>query len=244
MSIGTEDFSYGVISAQKMLATVPAGTDNVTVGIPPNAETLVVTYPEPAVNYYPRCHGTTTGYPYPGVSTPAGGIASPYQTWFFDVSSALDSEVNIVFSQAPGIKWYVYADAQAHVLLDGTGAYDSIGVQYQAPVPPSGTGIGPSFNELKLASGNFTASGAIIPAPGGGLRLRIFALQIQGNNAGSLMSVNNGNGGLGLAVCLGTNSVNLPIPLSGYALTANTPLWANVPAYGAYVSAYYTLEYT
>lgn len=242
IAIDTPDYQRGLVSAQKLLATVPAGTDHVTVGVPPNAETLIVTASNVGTNPTVYVEGTGTLYKFPGKLAIQQPFITSAPTWFFDVSQSVDSSVLVQFSAAPGEQWYVYADSAAHLVVDSSKRVDGFGQQYVIPSLPSVlSGDHPTI-ELSLASGDLTGSGTMIAAPGASQRLRIFALALAGHNAAGEVLVENGPGGTTLLPLLGIGPAILPVPLTGYPLSVNTALYMTVPAYGALWSAYYTTE--
>ena len=238
----TPDNQRGLFNPQALLAEVSTGAANITVGVPTNAETIWVSATGFPSTPTAKCQGVQTGIEYVGVRVPSQGNITANPFWVFDVSSAVDQDVTITFSVAPAPSWYVYADAAPRIVTDLTKYVNQQGLQYVIPSAPNTNPGDHPPNELQLGSGNMTASGVLLGAPGANLRYRIFALQMMGNNNGSLGSINNGNGGPGLCTVLGPVSATVTLPLTGYALSTNTPLWANVPAFGFYWSAYYTTE--
>jgi hypothetical protein len=175
IAIDSPDGQRGVISAQKLLATVPSGTAVVSTGIPPNAETLIAVYPGTGLNITFECEGDTTGVLYPVRLARQGDGPSVSVFAFIDISSVLDSQVTITLTGASSSTWYVYADAAAHFSVDPDNYSDRRGVQYVVPTAPSSsTGDHPPV-ELRCSALNNQASGTVaINPPGAGQRLRIF----------------------------------------------------------------------
>ena len=200
----TPDYQRGVVSAQQLLATVAAGTAEVTVDVPPNAETLIVCVQEYPSSLFIRAVGVTTGVVYPTAYCSTGDGIVTWQAQFFDCSSPLDSKVQITCATAPSQPWYVYSDAAVHVVIDpisanaigGTGAANpggtvqvggtdgtdlrtlrtsEQGMVYTVPSAPDTAAGDHPPNELLTAHVQLTASGNAFAAPGAGLRYRIFA---------------------------------------------------------------------
>ena len=108
-NVGAPDWQRGVVNADIRLATVPGGTQSVTVTIPPNAKTMVVVYPYGAVQTSVEVKGVTTGMGYSGQLRPADvGIDYADSFVFYSVSSVLDDQLTIKMSAAPNEPWYVY----------------------------------------------------------------------------------------------------------------------------------------
>ena len=117
-NVGTPDWQRGVISAQHLLATVAGGTDTVTVGVPPNAETIIVLAQTALLGTFSAV-GVTSGFNYPfGVSKNALADSDQANTFFVNVANCVDDQLVISFSSISGTDWYVYADQAAHVTFD------------------------------------------------------------------------------------------------------------------------------
>lgn len=116
-SVDTPDYQRGVVSAQKLLATVPGGTAAATVGLPPNVETLVVVVPGFDLTSA-TCVGVTSNATYPGIATRTGQGAGLTTAMYFDVSAALDASVTVTAGAAPNNTWYIYGDSGVHITTD------------------------------------------------------------------------------------------------------------------------------
>jgi len=200
----TPDYQRGVVSAQQLLATVAAGTAEVTVDVPPNAETLIVCVQEYPSSLFIRAVGVTTGVVYPTAFCSTGDGIVTWQAQFFDCSSPLDSKVQITCATAPSQPWYVYSDAAVHVVIDpisanaigGTGAANpggtvqvggtdgtdlrtlrtsEQGLPYAIPSPPGiDTGDRPPVELTWLTTTGLTVSTNVLSSPGAGKRYRLF----------------------------------------------------------------------
>lgn len=205
--VDTPDYQRGVVSAQKLLATVPDTETSVTVGIPPNAETIVVLAPGSLNPADFTCKGATSGLDYPPVPYGPSETGANTTSIVFDVSAAVDSSVTITYGFAAAFVWYVYSDSAAHVHTnaylartqnqagsaapvdalqvggtDGTDLRairtDTNGQQFTIPVPP---GTGSSDHPpagLQIAAEVIPSGGVLLNPPGAGLRHRVFAAQV------------------------------------------------------------------
>jgi hypothetical protein len=223
IAIDTPDYQRGVTSAQKLLATVGAGVTNVTVGVPPNAETIIVTIPASLHPQQCSVQGVTTGIEYPGtllLAAPATGGAT---TFFFDASQVMDEQLLITTTSLPTASWFVYADSGVHVVADLAKLTNSIGQQYVIPtVPSTATGDHPP-NELQTFAAGFGSSGAVLNPPGGGKQYRLFALQLQPLAAGVFGAYVYSTGGN--LMFSGTNGgAVVTYPLTGLPLGNNVGL--------------------
>jgi len=204
----TPDYQRGVVSAQQLLATVAAGTDTVTVNVPPNAETLIVCVPLSPSTIRIRAVGVSTGIVYATAYGVTDDVVATWQTQFFDCSSPLDSQVEIICGSAPTGTWYVYSDAGVHVVFDpivastigepgptlpggavlvGGDAAGSLralavnlqGLPYAIPSAPDIAAGDHPPNELLVASVvDVTALTVIVAAPGAGKRVRVFSANV------------------------------------------------------------------
>jgi len=113
-------YQKGVVSAQKLLATVAAGTGTVTVGVPPNAESLVILLPsDPAIDKV-VVQGTTTNVEYPSLVLLTNSLESATFCCIALVSSAVDAEVTVTPGTVPSVPWHVYADSASRLVSDLT----------------------------------------------------------------------------------------------------------------------------
>ena len=115
-NVGTPDWQRGLVTAGKLLATVPGGSDTTTVTIPANAATIVVALSSAISPLTIDVVGVTTGYVYPAslrysTSGFGGGTSA-----ICAVSSQLDSELTVTLSSAPANPWYVYAESGVGVV--------------------------------------------------------------------------------------------------------------------------------
>ena len=232
--IDTPDWQVGVVSAQALLAFVNKTADFVTVGLPPNCETLVVMSPTNSLLSPAYCYGTTTSVSYPGKrwTTNNGGMAST--SYFFDVSNASDNEVTIVWPGSATSQWWVYSDAAAHLVADPTNTSSISNVQYVIPVAPSAGASDHPPVELEYYAGWGLASGTtLLAAPGASKRYRIFNAEVHVLSAGAVALI-------GDAVA-GTNFVTSPVGAAGAVgrnsfLPSGIPLSANAAVTGGTTS--------
>lgn len=178
IAIDTPDYQRGVVSAQKLLGSFPGSQLFATVGIPPNAESLVIITAEPVGVVAPNVVGATTGSVYAGVSLPSPPGSVGTFTGVFDISSAADSSVTIEWNGSPGSAWWAYADAAAHVVADLSKLVNRAGEQYVIAAAPSTAAGDHPPNELTYHSAVFSAAGVMLPALLAGQRYRVFAAQL------------------------------------------------------------------
>lgn len=243
-NVDTPDYQRGIVNAQALLAATPSGTGSATVAIPPNTETLVVIVPNANAGTGIFCTGTTTGIQYSGIKSASEPLVANTPTWFFDVSTAVDPTVTVSLTITPTATWYVYADAGTHITADASKLINNQGVQYVIPALPAVDGGDHPPVELAVASSYIAAVGAIIAAPGAGLRLRIYTLQMSTVAAGLLGYVLDLGAGTGIASCGGVGNVALTFPGQGLKLSTNSALEYEILA-GAgsmFVAATYTTE--
>lgn len=189
-TVDTPDYQVGVTSAQALLATVAAATISVVVGVPPNAETLIVMQPQTTAVTGCTCTGVTSGLQYTGMRADRGNSTSTATTWFFDVSSAVDQQVTIVWNIAPVGTWYVYSDAGVHLVADPSRLMDTNGSQYVVPIAPSTrTGNHPPTEVQAIAFNNVPSGTVLLAAPGAGKRYRIFSASCSVQTAGQLLGL-------------------------------------------------------
>lgn len=210
--IDTPDYQQGVVSAQKLLATVAPGDRSVNIGIPPNTETLVVLYKFALEPVSVGARGLTTGVEYTGTKPLYNAVANAWETVYIDVTSVLDREVEIHVGVESDTEWYVYSDAGVHIVMDAQLAEaigvanatrplaallvagtdetyirplrtSSQGAQYVIPTAPATDTADHPPVELKQAGGSATGVVTVVAAPGVGHRLRLFALQLASSSA-------------------------------------------------------------
>ncbi len=250
----TPDYQRGVVSAQKLLATVPNTDTSVTVGVPPNAETIVVLAPGSLNPSDFTCKGATTGLDYP--PTPYGPSVTGADTTsiVFDVSAAVDDQVTITYGFPAAFVWYVYSDSGVHVTTspylartqnqtgnpapvdalqvagtDGTDLralrVDTQGQPFTiGAVPGTATGDHPPA-EISVTAALLTAAGTIVGAPGAGKRIRVYSMQMSSVASGLCGYMSDGVSGSPLLFCVGIGNSAVQLPGQGYALTANEPVY-------------------
>lgn len=246
----TPDYQRGSVSAQQLLATVAAGTRIVTVPVPANAETIVVSLNVTGVANSVACQGVTSNVVYAGQGLLSGIIGATWLTQFFDVSSAVDTQVTITVSIAPTATWFVYADTGIHITSDpavseavggpGTpvpsGAFqvagtdganlrtlrtDKAGAPYVIGTVPSQAGSDHPPVELSVISPTLAASGNILAAPGVGLRYRIMSVQLTLAAAGMQGAIGDNLPGIGLCFSASTTTSGMQFYPSGYPAANN-----------------------
>lgn len=116
--LGTPDGQRGVVSAQKLVATVNSGVASVTVGIPANAESLILLSGGFQAGIVPTNAGTTTGASYPVSVYNSISSSSVYTAFVISVSQAADAQLSISFTGAPTSTWYVVADQGVRQVVD------------------------------------------------------------------------------------------------------------------------------
>ena len=223
IAVDTPDYQRGIVNAQKLLSTGNAGTGTVTVGVPPNCETLIVVLENPAATDSAAVVGVTSGYSYPGIQSLNNKAFQSTRTWFFDVTNTIDTQCHIDVVASLGGAWSVYADAGVHIVGDVSRYTNHDGSQYVIPtVPNTAAGDHPP-NEMSVASLNSAASVTVVPAPGAGNRLRVFSLGLAG--VAGLAGVMRDNGsGLILLACQGACCPVVTFPAQGIPLSTNQAL--------------------
>lgn len=178
IAIDTPDYQRGVVSAQLLLGGGGPIDHSATVGVPPNAETLVVVVPGNTLTATRMgCAGTHTGATYPVI--PAYAPSHDYATTFFiDVTQTVDTEVEISGVEPGEQAWFVYADSGVHIVTDASGATTGVGQRYVVPSVPSVYAGDHPPNELTYHSAVFSAAGVMLPALLAGQRYRVFAAQL------------------------------------------------------------------
>jgi hypothetical protein len=226
------------------LLGVVAGTDvSATVGIPPNAETVIVNgtfVQEVTVSVV----GVTTGAYYAGTKAYASAPGSASNTWFFDVSSALDTEVVVTLSETPVQPWYVYADAGTHLVADVSKVVDVVGRQLVVPqVPYTGLNGGPVV-EVLVKSALLAANGAMLATPGLLRRYRLFSVQMASTTAASVSFMQDSIAGTTYCALASPGNATTNIPAQGVPLGANAALDFTISAGAPTVAivVMYTIE--
>lgn len=246
MSVGTPDYTRGIVSAQKQLAFLNHTSDTATVGVPPNAEALVIATPTNSLLSTPVCLGLTTALNYPAVRV-GGFLGSLGAThWMFDVSSALDSQVQITWPGAHLEQWWVYSDAAARLVVNPTQSSSQTGVQYVIPTVPSTVASDHPPNELLYAANWAIASGGVlVPAPGVGQRLRVFYASVANESAGAIVGLSDSVSGASL-VLAGIGAAGIPqtadFKPSGVPLSNNAAIVVATTSGNATANVTYTAE--
>lgn len=240
--VDTPDYQRGVVSAQKLLASVPSGTTAKAVYVPSNTETLVVVATEQNAISAISVTGNMTGVscPLSSISAPEGSGFSP--TWYADVSSVLDNAVTVSITFGVASAWYIYADSGVHMVSDTNKALNNQRVQYVIPIPPDTASGDHPYNELQFRSAYNVASGTnLADAPGAGKRFRVFSVQVVAASTGTLAwladSVSN------FVLCYGPSAGgSLQFGPSGLPISANAALKVGTTAGNAFAVAAYTNE--
>lgn len=245
-AIDLPDYQKGVASAQQLLAKESLPTTSVIVGIPPNAETIVVVFEcNPAAGQgLAIAFGVVSSIKYPSTSTRPNSGGAQWVTFYFDVTNVIDEELDIQLDNVIGSHWYVYADTGVHVVGNFAPLVDDNGSQLVVPViPSSGPGNHPP-NEMLLYNANPAATGVLIAAPGSNERIRVFGANMATVTAGVLGVLFDAVAGLALLSCAGPGNASLDIPDQGYPLTASAALdyGLNAGAGTMGVVIFYTVE--
>ena len=241
---GTPDWQRGVVASQKLLDFVAPGVHSAVVIVPPNAESIVVFGHGLASNATAQCLGITSGVPYVGVSvvgTP-GGFGSV--TWFFDVSQAVDSEVQVSVTGATPNGYYIYADAGIHLIADAANLRNAGGEQYVIPTVPNVASGDHPPNELQYASAFNTVGGTVLPAPGAGQRYRIFSAEIANYDSAGVWQVRDVQTSGPFLIGAGASAVVMTYGPSGLPLSNNAAVAVLLSAGGGtwFAILVYTLE--
>lgn len=242
----TPDYQRGIFNPQALLATVPANTATVTVGVPTNAETLIVAAADIADGGTIFAQGVSTLYKYAGVRLPTQPHMTTATTWFFDVSAAMDERVQITFTDAPGEIWFVYADAAAHVIGDASTLKNTQGAVYSIPsAPATDSGDHPPV-ELQLASILDAANGTVLVAPpGAGVRLRVFDAFVNATSTAAFVALRTSSTGkqiVGLGSTGGNTAGHISCAPSGVPLPTNEGINMVATAGNADGTVTYTVE--
>lgn len=240
----TPDYQRGVFNPQALLAEVPAGVASITVGIPANAETILITASGTPARPSVIVEGVGTLYKYAGVSLASNNWITSAPTWAFDVSSTVDQQVTVTLSLTPTEPWYIYADAAPRVTFDATVWTSQQGMQYIIPCAPNFLGSDHPPNELQVASGIFGATGLVINYAAVGQRYRLFATQIGSQGQAYTGYLTDTVSGEILAIGGQGNGGALALPVTGYPMSAHAGLQFN--SWGGTgnmaVVVYYTTE--
>lgn len=226
--VDTPDFQRGVVSAQKLLGANVAGQTLLSVGVPPNLETLVVVAEANVLDAYPTAVGLGTGIKYPGTVLQLVRNTGPALAWVFDVPGALDDTINVQWVGSPSGNWFVYSDANAHGVADLGNKRDQAGTLYTVPVVPGAGAASHPPHELSTIGTILTANGTVLQPPGTGLRYRIFSIGMTAFAAGLGGSVNDAATNAALFACGNTAAVALTTPPQGYACATDGAVSYNI----------------
>lgn len=218
----TPDYQRGVVNAQKLLAA-PSATPSVIVSPPPNTESMILIADQPSSpSDDVWCMGQTSAAYAPVYRLPASNGVNFNGAWIFDVSSVIDSSYEVYYGNGSHTQWYVYADAAARLVVDGSKLTDLHGQQYVIPTVPSTLANDHPPVELSYASATVGNGGVVLAAPGAGNRYRIFAAQIGNFTTSVDASLYDSNG----VIFCTAHSVNpsgwFTYPLTGIALPNNS----------------------
>lgn len=240
--VGSPDWQRGFISAQKLLATVPANTASEAVTMPPNAETIVVIAGAITPGNQCFCVGATTGKIYPGAIATGSAVAGGHSAVMFDATPVIDETVTITWITAPITTWYIAADAGIRIVSDIGKLTNTIGVQYVIPTTP-GTGAGdhPPV-ELKYASAAGGSGTVVLAAAGAGNRYRIFSAQMSSWSAAAKGELDDSTSTRFFASSSVMDGFGLAYPLTGIALPTNSGVTMVLSAGTATAVVTYTLE--
>ena len=224
IAVDTPDYTRGVVSAQKLLAAATGGGSPITVGIPPNTETLIVIITALGGRPTVKVSGVSTGHTYPGVPFPSQFGQSQDYCWMFDVSSAVDTQVSITGVGAPLVPYAVYADSGVHIMADMSKLSSSNGMQYVIPTVPSTLAGDHPPNELSATAFLLNSSTTQLAAPGAGKRYRVFSAQICGVSAGQTAWLADSVTGIAIVMTGNGNAAFMSWAPSGLPLSANAAI--------------------
>jgi hypothetical protein len=242
--VDTPDNQRGVVSAQVLLAAVPAGTLIQTVGVPANTETLVVVVRQNGLSTPSlQCAGLTSNTLYTPVTSPNNGAGNP-ATFFLDVSATMDTEVELVLtSPGGGNGWFIYADAGVHIVTDVSKRQNLYGAQYVVPMAPSDMSGDHPPVELQFAGSFDLNNGTVIVAQPSILqRLRVFSSTVMANSAGAIAIIARASDNHAFNLAVGPSPSVMTAYPSGLALPAGTGIAAGSNSGTSNAIVYYTVE--
>ena len=107
--IGTPDWQRGVVTPNKLLATIPAGTLTYDIDLPANANKIVIARKGSNFTGTITVTGTTSGIEYPGGEIPFANDATAGEFLQFTVLPVVDSKVTLTFAGwTVTTEFYVY----------------------------------------------------------------------------------------------------------------------------------------
>lgn len=244
MSIGTPDYTRGVVNAQKLLEAASAAT-HVIVSPPPNTESVILISGAPSsAQDVVWCMGQSSSAYAPVYRLPASNGTNFNGAWIFDVTNVIDTSYEIYYSNGSSTRWWVYADAAARLVVDGSKLVNQYGQQYVIPSVPGLLQNDHPPIELEVTSNDFSANGILVAAPGNTQRVRVFALAMGTVTAGLWGYLQDTITGGALLLCAGPGNVALPVPLTGRAMGTNAALKYVIGGGSGTMltTAYYTVE--
>lgn len=246
VTIDTPDYQRGVVNAQVLLATVAAGTHTVTVGVPPNAESIMISLDGGAVTAGNAAMvGVSTGALYAGAAIKIAG--SPFTSaWVFDAAEVVDAQVNVSVPSTWASGWHVYADAGVHVVADTANLRNEYGQLYVIPSIPSTTAGDHPPSELQSTCQLALSSGSVVLAtPGAGRRYRIFYATVSTTD-GVIRAMGMNDSVSGVNFCAGDSingaQVSVSYQPSGLPLSSNAAVQATSSAGNVNIQLVYTTE--
>lgn len=238
----TPDNQRGVVSAQILLAKALLPTPLFPlIQIPPNAETLILAA-DGADPTIPEVIGQETGIAYAGVKAQSQFQLDNSSVWFYDISSVLDVEIDVVFNTPAITNWYAYTDSAARTIVDVSKTSNQQGVQYVIPTAPAtDTNDHPPVEMLYTGVLNVANGTVIIGAPGADLRVRVMAASVYAVTAGDFALVAEAGKAFGL-LSAGTTPATMNFAPSGVPLGTNKAVQLSTTAGNGSATVVYTIE--
>lgn len=116
--VGTPDWQRGAVAANKLLATVPAGTEQVTITVPANAQLVGVILSSAVVPSVATATGVVTGNTYPGEIRSVGLSDDAFPLLVFMVSTQIDEQIIIdVGAPAATATWWVFSLTTSELMV-------------------------------------------------------------------------------------------------------------------------------
>lgn len=222
IAVDTPDYQRGVVNAQKLLEYVFPPAASATVGVPPNAETLIIVYPVGLPYQGVSVLGASTGIPYPTVINSETNNSLPGNTAWCDVSAAVDSEVTITINGWTGDSWWVYADSGVHVMVDAANTRDGWGRLQVVSTIPGNQPFTHPLEEIQHVGGAIAVSTVALAAPGAGIRYRLYGINLMVNAGANFGVVGDVPGGTAYAWCAPSSSIYVPMHAQGFPTATNS----------------------
>ena len=223
-AIDTPDNQRGVVNAQALLSAAAGGTQLVNLALPPNCETLIVVVPAVITDNALTCVGAISNVSYPVVKAAPSRFSNTTSAFICDVSNVIDAEVDVSWTNAPGIEWYIYSDAGVHVITDVGSDRDINGGQFVVPSVPYADKYSHPRQEVLFTSVGLAANGAVLAAPGAGNRYRIFGASMSTPTAGLEGGILDVATSQTLLSCAGAGNAVAHLPAQGVPLSTNAAL--------------------